>query len=168
MILKRTREQKRHDTQAPKNKVDSIRKVVITPSGENAFVILLRGVNDKVYNLIFKTLGIDISGYSHTLDSSAVKHALNRHKNDEVPLTIEHLSLIPDILKNADRIECGKKNNRKLNTIIYMKEYKNRVFYIEEIRSGRRQLAMNTMYFNKKSVKKDTPAGEFSGEPTNS
>ena len=102
MILKRTREQKRHDTQAPKNKVDSIRKVVITPSGENAFVILLRGVNDKVYNLIFKTLGIDISGYSHTLDSSAVKHALNRHKNDEVPLTIEHLSLIPDILKNAD------------------------------------------------------------------
>lgn len=169
MTVKRTLEQKRYDAQAPKNEVGSIQEVTITPSGGNTFVILLRNVDDKVRDLVLDALDIDISGYNHILDSSAVKHALNRHKNDKIPLTVEHFNLISDIVKNADRIKCGRKNTRKLNTIVYMKKYKNRVFYVEEIRSGRHQLAMNTMYLDEKAInKKDTPAGEFSGEPTNS
>ena len=146
----RTPEQKIYDAQVPKDKVESIEEVIRAVDGKNALVVLPCEGNVRAREVVLRALRIDIGGYSHILDSSAAKHALNKHKGDPIPLEKAHFGLIVDTIMNADEIVCGRKNRRNLDTIIYVKNYENiKVFYVEEIRNGRHQLAMNTMYLNK-------------------
>ena len=84
------------------------------------------------------------------MDSSSVKHALKKHANDTIPLKNSDFNLVPDIIKNADEIRYSGKNKRGLDTIIYEKQYGNKVAYVEEIRNGHHQLVMNTMYWTGK------------------
>lgn len=164
----RTPEQQIYDAQMPKGEVKSITEVVNTPSGKNSFVTLLRGTSDRVRNVVKKAIGIDVAGYNHTMDSSSIKHAVNRHANDDIPLRTEDFNLAPDIIKNADTIEYAGKNRKGLDVIRYTKQYDNQIAYLEEVRNGRHQLATDTMYWLRKGQQKSTPAGELSGEPTSS
>lgn len=164
----RTPEQQIYDAQMPKGEVKSIAEVVNTPSGKNSFVTLLRGTSDRVRNVVKKAIGIDVAGYNHTMDSSSIKHAVNRHANDDIPLRTEDFNLAPDIIKNADTIEYAGKNRKGLDVIRYTKQYDNQIAYLEEVRNGRHQLATDTMYWLRKGQQKSTPAGELSGEPTSS
>lgn len=164
----RSSEQQEFDAQMPRGEVNSISEVIDTPAGKNSFVTLLRGVSDKVRNVIKKAVGVDVAGYNHTIDSSSIKHALKKHANDAIPLRVEDFNLVEDILKNADNVEYSGKNRRGLDTITYKKQYGDRVAYVEEIRNGRHQLVMNTMYWEGRGQQKSTPAGEFSDNSTNS
>ena len=158
----RTVEQQKYDAQMPKGQVETIREVVADNGKTNKFTTVMRGVSEKVRNIIRAAAGIDVDGYSHVVDSSAVKHALNGHSSDSVPLTEKDIELIPDILKNADNVVYSGKNNKGLDTILYEKQYGDKIAYVEETRNGRHQLAMNTMYWAKKGNQKSAPTGESS------
>ena len=150
-MTKRTIEQQIYDAQMPKGEVGSIREVIDTPSGENRFVVLVKGVSSKVRNIIKNAIGVDVSGYSHTMDSSSIKHAIKKHSGDPVPLQVKDFDLAPDIITNPDSIRYIGKNSRGLDVIEYTKQYDGKVAYLEEIRNGRHQLVMNTMYWISKS-----------------
>ena len=94
--------------------------------------------------------------YRHTLDNSAVRHAIKSHGSPkeelrgQIPITDVDLMRIPDIVSNYDSIST-EKNRRGQDVILYTKTMEDDVtFYVEEIRLGRHELAACTMYKRKK------------------
>lgn len=80
-------------------------------------------------------------GYRHTLDSSGIIHSL-KHAN----ITMSDILLIPYIINSYDVMGVGIKEG----TIVYKKQIVNEYFYVEEIRKGRKKLAIKTLYKRKR------------------
>jgi hypothetical protein len=88
--------------------------------------------------------GIDVHGWGHALDGSAVVHILNRHgmngtalmdfPNQE-PLTMEDLKMLPDIVEQADAIEPAGGDR-----IIFRKRIDGHFILVEEKRNRFRKL----------------------------
>ena len=111
---------------------------------------------DKNLILTIKTsTKIEIKDYKHTVSNFEIRHALLKHSKDPLPLTEKDIGLIPDIIKNYDEIKLSKKTRTGLNAIMYIKHYNSFTYYIEEIRTGKRELAFKTMYKNKTPGTKD-------------
>ena len=94
--------------------------------------------------------------YLHTLDNSAVRHAIKSHGSakdelrGQIPITDKDLMLISDIVSDYESIST-EKNRRGQDVIIYTKTMEDGItFYVEEIRLGRHELAASTMYKRKK------------------
>lgn len=113
-------------------------------SNKRRFTTVLKGVSDRVANIVKKAIGLDISGYDHTVDNYAMKHAIEGHKNDKIPLKASDFGLIQDIISNPDSVEYSSKDK---GAIVYKKQYNDRVVYLEEVRNKRHELAMKTMYW---------------------
>lgn len=87
------------------------------------------------------------TGYTRIIDSYAIRHIFKSHPN----IKITDILLIPFIIKNYDFIGQGKEHN----TIVYKKLIGKEYFYIEEIRTGKKNLALKTLYKRKqRKVKK--------------
>lgn len=90
-----------------------------------------------------KAHNIDIYGYRHNIDNSAINHTLKRHGNKkmeesrgQIAVTAEDFLKIPEILNNPDYIAFGAKNKKGLDLIVYGKNMPDgSSIYIEEIRS---------------------------------
>lgn len=162
-VLNRTQAERQRDQQTPKGEVKTIAQLLdpTTGDGGNKFVTLLRGVSDRAKKIIKEATGVDTNGYNHVMSESAVRHALNRHGDaGELSITMDDIKMARDIIAKADTIEYAGKNKQGLDVIRYTKQYDNRIVYLEEVRNGRRQLAMDTMY--KQEVPKQKTAS-----PTN-
>lgn len=146
-MMSRSEKQKQYDADSRRGEVKTLTEVLNAPKGQNYVMTLLRGVSDKVKNIVKNGTGRDISGYNHVIDSSAAQHALRKHSTDQIPLKVEHLNLITDIIKNPDSVGLDGKNRHGLDVIKYTKTYGDRIVYLEEVRNGRHQLTMNTMYW---------------------
>lgn len=104
-----------------------------------------------------RDLGIIIDDtWRHTLDNSAVRHALKSHGSPkevlrgQIPIKDKDLMLIPEIVASYESLSV-EKNKRGQDVIIYTKTMEDGItFYVEEIRLGRRELAASTMYKRKK------------------
>ena len=98
--------------------------------------------------------GFNISGFHHTIDNYFVKHIFKGHGNQkqeklrgQIAVTNDDIRNIFSILKNSDFLIYGVKNNIGNYIIILVKNLKDcSVLLVEEIRSGRNELAGNTMY----------------------
>jgi len=104
--------------------------------------------------------GVDISeSYKHTIDIYAIIHSLKKHGNKiteeprgQVAITKADFEKIPDILDSYDKISVSQ-NKRKQDVIIYQKAYDDgTTLYAEEVRVGREELAMGTLYKMKKAL----------------
>ena len=94
--------------------------------------------------------------YKHTLDNSAVRHAIKTHGlpkevlRGQIPITNDDLMRIPEIVSSYEALTT-EKNKRGQDVIIYTKTMADGItFYVEEIRLGRHELAASTMYKKKK------------------
>jgi len=104
-----------------------------------------------------KNKGVQItSEYVHVVDNNAIRHTLNHHggsdesERGQIPLTEEAILLIPDIVLSYDSLITSK-NRRGQDVILYTKNYEGGItIYVEEVRTGRKELAMDTMYIQKK------------------
>lgn len=108
-------------------------------------------VSDNVINAGIKA-NIDLRGYRHNIDKSALNHIINRHGKTEnyrnqIPITNEDIKNIPDVIYNADNVEYSGKNEKGLDTFQYRKTNRNgEIYYIEEVRTGKKTLTTNSMY----------------------
>ena len=68
----------------------------------------------------------------------------------QVPIGIDDFEKIPEILGNPDKITGIGKNSDGLETIEYQKRFNGTVIYVQEVRTGRRELATKTMYKRKR------------------
>ena len=118
-----------------------------------------------------KDKGVDISPeYNHTIDNNAINHALNRHSSDkekeqgQIPLTEKDIENVNDVIDNYDEIKT-EKNSRGQDIIIYKKRYTDgTTLYVEEVRTGRKELAMASM--RKQRSRKLTDADDQKSTPS--
>ncbi|TAE00119.1 MAG: hypothetical protein EAZ97_06875 [Bacteroidetes bacterium] len=102
-------------------------------------------------------LGIDLSGYQRILDNFGIKHSLKEHgdaKKEElrgqIGITNEDFEKILEIVSDPDEIETGEKSRLGKDLIKYSKVIENALFfYVEEIRTGKKELALQTIYKRK-------------------
>lgn len=110
-------------------------------------------VEGRTAEMIKQSIGIDVFGFNHQVDNYALRHSLQEHAHDLVPLLPDDFTKIPDILKNPDTVCLSHKTKQGLNALQYSKKYNGTIYYIEEIRTGSKTLNLKTMYKTK------TPSG---------
>lgn len=93
------------------------------------------------------------AGYRHTTDMYAVRHALSRHADEKVeakqgqlPLGDEDIAAIAQTIAAPDAWILGAKTPRGQDIVGNLKRMPDgTVLYLEEVRSGRKALAMTSM-----------------------
>lgn len=97
--------------------------------------------------------GFNIEGYKHDVDVSGVRHTFKQHGtgNEKIdiqtPITEKDIKRIPDIIYNYDKVSFGTKDNKGTDIIKYQKQMPDgEIFYLEEIRTGKKTLTIKTMY----------------------
>jgi len=89
--------------------------------------------------------GIDIAGYRHVIDGSAIRHTFKNHgdskteqERGQIAVTDADLESIPDILAVPDRTVFGLKNRIGNDVIGYLKTMPDgSTVYLEAIRTGK-------------------------------
>jgi|GEM_PF-1224841 len=97
--------------------------------------------------------GLNLQGYVHTLDGSAVRHVLNRHGNPEVEKSRGQIALsdadiqsIPQVVQQPDAVVLGTQTKGHKEQIGFIKRLPDgTVLYLEEVRSGKQELAAVSM-----------------------
>lgn len=125
-------------------------------------------VDDAAAATIKESTGADVSGYIHMIDNFGIRHALNEHGNPDVEarrgniaITENDILKVPEIIKSYDRVENGGTDTSGRSLVRYIKtDTDGTIYYVEEIRSKRKELALKTMW------KKPAARGMLPGEPT--
>lgn len=118
-------------------------------------------VTPKASKDILSITGINVDGFVHSIDESAINHSYNRHgdrneqRQDQEPITEKDFRLLPEVVSEYDSIEPGRKG--KNAHILYKKRINGDIFFVEEVRTGRRKLSAVTIYKKKAT---DTPRVE--------
>jgi len=97
--------------------------------------------------------GLNLQGFVHTLDGSAVRHMLNRHSNPKIEKTRGQLALtdvdiqnLPQVVQQADAVILGTQTKGRKEQIAFIKRMPDgTVLYLEEVRTGKRELAAVSM-----------------------
>jgi len=100
-----------------------------------------------------KSLGLNIEGYKHVIDGSAVRHVINRHGNEEIevsrgqlPVRDADLDRIPEVIDAPDRVILGTMTKGLKDQIGFVKRLDDgTTLCLEEVRRGRKQLATVSM-----------------------
>ena len=100
-----------------------------------------------------KQNGYDITDYKHNVDASGIQHAIKHHgvgnekEKNQIPIKYEDIEKIPDILYHYDKVTFGLKDKKGTDIIKYQKTMSDgEIFYLEEIRTGKKTLTLKTMY----------------------
>jgi len=118
--------------------------------------------------------GVDVEGYNHVLDNSAIRHTFKQHGSEQeldrgqIPITDEDFERILDVVENYDdvNVETGKRGE---DNIVYSKSYPDgTTIFVEEKRDKRKELAAVTMWKMKNTTLTDanrsaTPISDLSG-----
>jgi uncharacterized membrane protein YbhN (UPF0104 family) len=102
-----------------------------------------------------KKHGLEIAGFHHCIETAAVRHihihtkhgnAAAEARRGQIAITFDDFARIPDLLNAPDKIIFGATGRRNQNIIAYIKELPDStVMYLEEVRTGRRELATISM-----------------------
>jgi hypothetical protein len=98
--------------------------------------------------------GLDVTGYAHGVDSFAIAKILKdhgtartEHPRGQSPVTRDDFLKIPDIVAHFDDVEyVGKDGTGNNDLIRYRKRYNGNTYYVEEVRSKRRELMAKTLW----------------------
>ena len=87
--------------------------------------------------------------FVHSIENTALRHETRRHSGDnrgQMPLSREEWHNVLDIIENFDSVDKQKSKNG-LDVIVYKKKGDDgTIYYVEEIRTRRKSLALTTAY----------------------
>lgn len=102
--------------------------------------------------------GFKLLGYKRVIDKFGINHTLKQHGNIEaeklrgqIAITSEDFELVPQIAV-SDNIIHVSKNKFGNDIILYEAIIQNTFYYVEEVRKGRKELCMTTMYKRKPTI----------------
>ena len=131
-----------------------------TKEPENNNLIVVIGEVSERLVLDAQKYGLNLSGYRHNIDIYGIKHSLKRHGNKDkeklhgqLPITGEDIKNAKEYVYNYDEASFGEKNEQGRDIIkLYKQMSDGYLLYIEEVRTGRHTLTLNSMrkYKNKK------------------
>jgi putative DNA methylase len=138
--------------------------------GNEQVKMQLMPLGDEEIKKIKKDTKLDLKGYTHIADNYAVRKVLKDHgdtvaeaKRGQLAVTPEAIELIPWIVAEYDTVTVSEeKNKRGLTVLLFEKKFNGVVFYVSEVRTGQKQLALNTMYIRRGRVDAELP---FDSDP---
>lgn len=108
-----------------------------------------------------ESIGLDISGWRHSVDESGIRHTFKQHGNETTEskrgqraVTKEDILLLPIIISSFDSIEYAGLSDMGNETFLIKKEIGDEIFTVQEVRKKHRKLTMKTMWIRRKSKKK--------------
>lgn len=114
-----------------KNKIKELVQFARTRKNAINRYVEIDKVTDKEAALIKLKTELDVKGYTHIIDKSAINHTLKHHGNDkqeklrgQIAVTENDFLLIPEILKSENIIYTGKSKLGK-DCILYQMESDN-------------------------------------------
>lgn len=116
-----------------------------------------RDVDDPEADKIQRATGLNVQGYVHAVDESAVRHILSGHgpgaaglDPDEIPLTEDDVRNFHAFIEKAREIELSPKSTaeRRLPAIRYITKVNGWYCVVEEVHAGRDRMALtlHTMF----------------------
>ena len=141
--------------------IDEIRKLVEyarTDKTSKNKIVIIDKISDREADLIKRKTNFDLTGYIHVIDKSAINHTLKFHGSvggglrGQIAVKETDFILIPEILK-SENIIYSNKDKIGNDCLLYQAEIDSVYYYIVEIRTGKKQLAMQTMYKRKRKSK---------------
>lgn len=121
----------------------------------NEIYTIYRPVNEGEAEQARQKGHLEIGGFSHGVDEAAVRHVLKEHgdeqterKRGQVAITVSDFALLPEVTDaaKADSVEYGGKTEAGLPVIRYEKRLNGFRVVVEEVRAGRKRLALKTMW----------------------
>lgn len=132
--------------------------------------VVYRSVSPEEAAALKKVTGLDLAGYRHTLDNYSINHIHKQHGNPakeaargQLPVTKEDVQRIPEIITTADRVSLQGKTKIGRPVIVYEKRFNGWVYFVEEQRTGKKELAAVTLYKKRPAVPRATGPGGGSG-----
>ena len=147
------------------NKSDSKRQQTTTVNYKRLFngLVLTDGFSLLWENKQIKLWPIkNLKGFKHVIETSGIQHSENRHgeqSKDREPLSLEDYLLVPFIIRNRDKvsISTSKSKRHDMGIVVYEKLIGSNYYYVEEIRTGKKSLAFQTLY--KRATKNPSDEG---------
>ncbi|RRD43545.1 hypothetical protein EII18_03095, partial [Comamonadaceae bacterium OH3737_COT-264] len=129
-----------------------VRTALGRKDGNKAF-IEIAPVSDEVAARIKQQAGLDVAGFSHSLDESAIRHIIGHHGNQALErargqeaVTENDFARLPEVVAAPDKIERGHDTDDGRPTVVFQKRIGGAVYYVQEVRSRRRKLAAQTLW----------------------
>lgn len=114
--------------------------------------VVVAGMTPKQIDDLNK-IGLDVNNvWVHSVENSRLihnnDHVEKEKRKGQLPISENEYLLIPTILENYDSVEMSPNKNKEGNkVIIYKKKFpNNEIYYLEEVRTGRKSLAFQSMY----------------------
>ena len=135
-----------------------VKKIIDSISDKkNKHIEVLRKISDTEADFLLKKTGLDLKGYSHSIDNYSILHILKKHgskkelQRGQIPVTIKDIQNFPTIVSDYDDVKYAGKSRIGRDTIRFEKNIgDNLVLVFEEMRIGKKLLALSTMYIQKK------------------
>ena len=117
-------------------------------------------INEQVAKQILLDSNIDVRNYVITIDIYAVKHIFKNHSNAEkeekrgqFAIQESDFEMIEQVINNPDFVFYDGKNRIGRDVLQFQKQINNRYIILKEVRTGKKQLSLNSMRIikNKKS-----------------
>ncbi len=133
-----------------KSKILEIVELAIKNKSSNAWVDI-KTLNKKEVEVLNKITKKDLTGYKRVITVQDINHVLKKHgkkSKDKNPINYADFLLIPDIINNPDKIYLSNERSKQsqLQVIIYKKKFFNTFYYLEEVRIGKKKVALKTLY----------------------
>jgi hypothetical protein len=104
--------------------------------------------------------GFKLVGFKRIMDKFSINHTLKNHGNvdiekrrGQIAIIEEDFELVPQIVKSENIIHVSK-NKIGNDIILYEAIIKDTFYYVEEVRRGKKELCMTTMYKRKPTILK--------------
>jgi len=153
---------------AVKAEIASIYDEVQQASPRKRRVIRYRTVDPEEAARLKDATGIEgLEGYTHIVDSFGARHTFKKHGSErteiprgQAPVTTEDFARIPDVVSAPDRIAHAGETRRGAPLIRYEKRVNGDVLVVEEVRTGRRELALLSVW-KRPAAPDKTPRSEL-------
>lgn len=140
------------------NDLDDLIALAKTEGNNKNKVIIIGEIESEMANLLAEQSGVLLNGYKYSIDVYAIKHILKNHGTPEietpkgqVAITDSDFEQITDILENPDLVFYDGKNKLGKDVFQFQKMIGDKYIVIKEVRTGKKQLALNTMRIIKKN-----------------
>lgn len=143
--------------------------------GNKTRTVEIGQLDDARAKAIKEASGIDISGYTHTVDAFAIRHVLKEHgdaasekSRGQIAVTDSDVLAIPEIIGNATHVVTGIKGRRDQDLIGWIAPMADgSVAYVEEVRTGKKRLATLSMRKFPPATKSESIASSLSPNARN-
>jgi hypothetical protein len=120
--------------------------------------VLINLIDEVEAEILEIKTGFKLFGFKRIIDKFSINHTLKNHGNVEIEnkrgqiaITDVDFELVPQIVKSQNIIYVSK-NKMGNDLILYEAILNDTFYYVEEVRKGRKELCMTTMYKRKPTI----------------